>query len=43
MKHIQKIIEDRLEEILDILRRELGQARQEPDFVLLAELREFLK
>lgn len=38
MKTINEIIEENLEEILDILRRELGQEGQEPDFVLMREL-----
>ncbi len=43
MEQIQKIIEENLEEILDILRRELRQEGQEPDFVLMRELGEYFK
>jgi len=43
MKHIQKIIDEELEAILDILRNRLGQEGQEPDFVLIRELGEYFK
>ena len=41
--NIQEIIKEKSEEILDIIKNELGQANQEPDFVIMRELGEYFK
>ena len=43
MKHIQKIIEDKLDNILDIIKAELPRYEPEPDYVLMRELGEYFK
>ncbi len=43
MVDIQEIIEESLEEIIDIIKKKLGQENQEPDFVIMRELGEYFK
>lgn len=42
-KDIQKIIDEHLEEILDIIRNNMPRYEPEPDFVYLRELKEYFK
>ena len=43
MKHIQEIIDEHLDDIINLISIELGQSRQEPDYVIMKELREYFK
>ncbi|MEK6878283.1 MAG: hypothetical protein AABY22_01675 [Nanoarchaeota archaeon] len=42
-KQIQKIIEENLDEILEVIKSKLPRYEPEPDFVIMRELKEYLK
>jgi hypothetical protein len=41
MKHIQNIIDERLDDIINLISIELGQSQQEPDYVIMKELKRY--
>lgn len=38
---IQKIIDNKLQEILDLIRAEIPQEHQEPEYVIMKELKKY--
>lgn len=43
MIDIQEIIEEKLDPIIALIREEIPQENQEPDFVILKELKQYFK
>ncbi len=40
---IQQIINDKLQAILDLIRAEIPQAQQEPEYIIIKELKKYFK